>query len=523
MQKIVETLICKNAFLHAFFDFKKAAYSTLEIELDTSFPENLEIVISETAENGSITHLPGFRTFFQQIVQTGVGHQVIKLNIPYFQAYGEKGYMRCPVEADGEFAPFRYVEVNRHYGDITVHRTAYYPDWNDQASGFESNCKALDTVWDFCKYSIKATSVFECYVDGERERMPYEGDAVITQLGHFCNDSNYNIARNTIDWFCGIGRDSWFTDWILSVPRLIQDYILYSGDLDSLKRWLPKLPEKLLSGCRDKDGLLNSCFYQAAKPGNPDFRDLIDWPGSERDNYESGECNFVSNAMLFRALEISAELTGEECYRREAEQVRMAIRKKFLKNGLFTDSENSSHTALHTAIFALAFDLAEGAEIEAHKAIILAKNMACSVYCSQYLLEACFKHDMAEHAIKLMTADNNRSWLGMLRDGTTISAEAWNERCKPNLDWTHAWGAAPGNIVIRCLCGICPTAPGFTEFIIDPKPGNLEFFKAVQPTPHGSVEMEYSNKKIRFTVPENTRGHFHGQVYEAGTYCFDFK
>ena len=522
MQKVVETLTCKDAFLHSFFDFKKAAYSTLEVELDTSFPENLEIVISETAENGRIIHAPGFRTFFQQIVQTGIGHQVIKLNIPYFQAYGEKGYMRHPTDADGEFAPFRYVEVNRHYGDITVRRTVYYPDWDDQASSFASNCEALNTVWDFCKYSIKATTVFECYVDGERERIPYEGDAVITQLGHFCNASDYTVARNTIDWFCGIGRDSWFTDWILSVPRLIQDYIFYSGDQDSLNRWLPKLPEKLLPGCRDKDGLLDSRFYRSQNPGKPDFRDLVDWPKSERDNYESGESNFVSNAMLFRALEITAELTGKECYRKEAGQVRQAIRKRFLKNGLFVDSADSVHTALHTAIFALAFDLAEDAEVEAHKAIIAAKGMACSVYCAQYLLEACFKHGMADHAIKLLTADNDRSWLGMLRDGTTISAESWNERCKPNLDWTHAWGAAPANIVTRCLSGIRPTAPGFAEFVIDPQPGNLEFFKAVQPTPHGSIEIEYSDKKIRFTIPENTRGNFRGQVYEAGTYSLDF-
>ena len=90
MQKIVETLTCKNGFLHTFFDFKKAAYSTLEIELETAYPENLEIVVGEVAENGRIVHVPGFRTFFQQIVQTGIGRQVIKPDFPYFQAYGEK-------------------------------------------------------------------------------------------------------------------------------------------------------------------------------------------------------------------------------------------------------------------------------------------------------------------------------------------------------------------------------------------------------------------------------------------------
>lgn len=517
MQKIVETLTCKNGAVHTFFDFKKAAYSTVEVELDTTYPENLEIVVGEVAENNRIVHAPGFRTFFQKIIQTGTGHQIIKLDIPYFQAYGEKEHMRCPAETSGEFVPLRYVEVNRHYGDVTVHRTAYYPNWNDQASSFESSSEALNKVWDFCKYSIKATSVFECYVDGERERMPYEGDTVIIQLGHFCNDTKYDIAGNTIDWFCGIGRDSWITEWILSVPRLVQDYILYSGDADSLNRWQSKLPEKLLPACRDEDGLLCNHLYKAASKNiKLPFSDLVDWPESDRDGYEFGDSNFVPNAMLFRALEITAGLTGSASYKQEAAQVRQAIRKRFLRNGLFVDSAESSHTALHTAVFALAFDLAEGAEIEAHKKVIAAKDMACSVYCAQYLLEACFKHNMAEHAIKLLTSDSDRSWLGMLRDGTTISAESWNERCKPNLDWTHAWGAAPANIITRCLCGIRPTAPGFAEFIVDPQPGNLDFFKVVQPTPHGAIELEWSQQSITLTVPPGTCARYREQVFAPG-------
>ena len=519
MQKIVETLTRDDVMVHGFFDFGRAAYATLEVELECPFPENLEIIVGEIAQDGRIVHAPGFRTFIQQIVQTRTGHQVIRFRIPdYIQAYGEASYRPRPAGTDGEIAPFRYAEVNRHYGPVTVRRTAYYPDWDDHAARFESNCDALNKVWEFCRYSIKAASVFDCYVDGERERMPYEGDTVINQLGHFCCDARYETARNTIDWFCGGGRDSWFTDWLLSTPRLIQDYILYSGDTASLKRWLPALEKKLLCDRRDSDGLLNGRFYAPSTPGARPFADLVDWPPSERDGYELGEINFVPNAMLFRALEITAELTGETRYRAEAQKIRQAIRRKFLKNGLFTDSAGSSHTALHTAVYALVFGLAEGAEIAAHKEIIAGKDMACSVYCSQYLLEACYEHGLAEHALKLMTSDSDRSWLGMLRDGTTITAESWNERCKPNLDWTHAWGAAPANIVTRCLCGIRPTAPGFAEFTVDPRPGSLDHFHVVQPTRHGAIELDWEPGRLDLTVPEGTRAQCRGKLYEAGNH-----
>ena len=203
MKKVVQTQK-KDAYQHCFFDFGCNAYSTLKIELDCPFPENIEIIVSESAIGDQAEHTIDYRTFIQRIIQTGVGHQVIDFNIPqYIPAYGCNPYCSCPPGADTEVAPFRYVEINRHYGEITVHRTAYYVDgWEDDESDFSCSDEALQKVWDFCKYSIKAESIFDKYVDGERERMPYEADMMINQLGHFCNScGNFDTARNTIDYF----------------------------------------------------------------------------------------------------------------------------------------------------------------------------------------------------------------------------------------------------------------------------------------------------------------------------------
>ena len=105
----------------------RLALRALEVELECPFPENLEIIVGEVAQDGRIVHAPGFRTFIQQIVQTGTGRQVIRFKIPdYIQAYGEASYRPRPAGTDGEIAPFRYAEVNRHYGPVTVRRTAYY-------------------------------------------------------------------------------------------------------------------------------------------------------------------------------------------------------------------------------------------------------------------------------------------------------------------------------------------------------------------------------------------------------------
>jgi len=381
-------------------------------------------------------------------------------------------------------------------------------------------------VWDFCKYSIKATSLFSHYVDGERERMPYEGDAYINQLGHFCCDANYALAKRTIDHFMHNGQFTWPTEWLLLTPLLVRDYLLYSGDKAAVQEWLPYLEEKLLGRFMTADGLLspasfeqfNSNFlFSDGRITASKIRDIVDWPKTERDGYDQRQVNFVPNAYLYAALKAMQELTGGDDFTRRAEALRTAIRTHFLRGKLFVDAIGSEHTALHTAIFALNFGLADGAEIAAHKELVLSKGMDCSVYGAQFLVDACFQHDMAEHALALLASDGPRSWQNMMREGATIAMESWGDRWKPNQDWNHPWGAAPANIIHRRLCGIRPTAPGFAEFVVEPHPATLRSFYCIQPTIHGPISLQYeAGKGYELQVPEGTTAIFRGQRLAQG-------
>ena len=64
-----------------------------------------------------------------------------------------------------------------------------------------------------------------------------------------------------------------------------------------------------------------------------------------------------------------------------------------------------------------------------------------------------------------------------------------------NLDWNHAWGAAPANIIPRYLMGIRPLEPGFKKVLIRPQPGGLKKASVKMPTIHGAVHVEFENKK----------------------------
>ena len=221
----------------------------------------------------------------------------------------------------------------------------------------------------------------------------------------------------------------------------------------------------------------------------------MDWPQQDRDGYVLKECNFVPNAYRYGAALALHELTGDEKYLIPGAAIKKELRRQMWQNKLPEDSPGANHTALHTALFALRFGIAEKEEIPALTEFIASKGMMCSVYVAQYLLEVCAEYGLEEHFYKLLTASGPRSWLDMLAQGSTIAMESWGEWDKPFQDWTHAWGAAPANLIPRWVVGLRPTKPGFADYILDPHPGDLEYFHFRQPTPDGCIDVYYEDGK----------------------------
>ncbi|MFW6457646.1 MAG: family 78 glycoside hydrolase catalytic domain [Planctomycetota bacterium] len=76
---------------------------------------------------------------------------------------------------------------------------------------------------------------------------------------------------------------------------------------------------------------------------------------------------------------------------------------------------------------------------------------------------------------------------------SSITTEAWDWKYKNNLDWNHAWGAAPANIIPRHLMGIRPLTPGFSRTLIEPHPGGLKNAAIKHPTIRGPVSVDFTN------------------------------
>jgi hypothetical protein len=87
----------------------------------------------------------------------------------------------------------------------------------------------------------------------------------------------------------------------------------------------------------------------------------------------------------------------------------------------------------------------------------------------------------------MLTKKDERSWFHMLEQGAGMTMEAWDLKFKPNLDWNHAWGAAPSNLIAFRLMGIQPSSPGFVEARIRPEIGNLKMAEIQLPTAKGRI------------------------------------
>ena len=479
-------------------DFGRTAFARLELKLNGKAGQNIEIALGEVLTDGRLNRNPGGYRCIKIIPLTlQEGWHRYQVEIPLHKAPNPAlPKLYPPAEAGGEIAPFRYVEISGYAGKFEARQLAVFAPFNDEAAYFNSSDQTLNQIWELCKYSIKATTSFGMYIDGERERLPYEGDTYINQLGHFCCDADYRMARQTIDYL--FEHPTWPTEWSLIMIMVACDYCLYSGDEESYKRWKAPLKDKLLLNRVGVDSLLIGSD-----------KDITDWPESERDEYEFGPVNLVPNCYFHHALKLSGELEL-------AAKVKTSIRASMFKNGLFVDNPNSKHNSLHGNMFALRYNLAEVAEYPKILAFIQSRGMACSVYGAQFLLEACYQGKLADYALDLMTSNGLRSWQNMIKCGSTITMEAWDNSLKPNQDWNHAWGAAPANIIPRELVGIKPLKPNFARFSLEPQIASLEYVELRHPTGHGPIKVLIQDKEMVFTVPDGTAAVYDGVEYSFG-------
>ncbi|MBU3743094.1 MAG: alpha-L-rhamnosidase [Sediminibacterium sp.] len=500
------------------YDFTREYFGRLRVNMSGMVTgDSVVIYIGEKlGSDGSIDRNPGgtIRTYRYRLIKEANLNQVYIPNQPD-KRNTTGNAIRLP-EFMGIVAPFRYVEVERSAQRVGISREIFYYRFNDNAAYFSSSDSVLNAIWDLSKHTIKATSFTGLYIDGDRERIPYEADALINQLSHYALDTVYSIARNTFAYL--LKHPTWPTEWHLQTHQIAWYDYWYTGNIDLIKNNYDFLKLKTLDAFRQPNGLISTTaspqrisfldsIYFTTFDAKQVIRDITDWPQKknkiagpdypgEADGFVFCDYNSVVNAYYYKSLLLMKEfasLLGKQedvvFYNQRAKEVYKAFNDGFVNpdSGLVRDGDTSAHTSFHANFFALCFGLVQ----EQHKAAVLrfllSKNMACSVYGSQFLLDALYNEGMGDYALTLLTKRDERSWYHMLELGAGMTMEAWDLKYKPNLDWNHAWGAAPTNLIAFRLMGIQPQSAGFNEAIIKPAIGNLSYSVIRMPTAKGEV------------------------------------
>lgn len=523
-----------------FIDFGRAAFATLRITL-TSPAEGtvVQILLGEkkTVQNHVDPHPGGSIYFGSHRLTLHQGTHTYDLSLP--RHISKMPHSLLLPQQMPEVEPYRYAEVISAPSEIhpeDARQLALFYLFDDHAASFTSSDPHLNAVWDLCEYTLKAAPFLGTYIDGVRERMPYEADDYIESLGHYCLDREYAIQRYSAEFLDY--HATWPTEWILqSVLIAYADY-LNTGDDASLRRNYDTLKAKLLLPLENEDGLISTrtgkvspAVLASIHYNGKAIKDVVDWPqDTESDGYVFGKYNTVVNAFHYRALTLMSEIAGATGHAKDAsdfheraEKVKAIFNRVFFDpaTGLYTDGQGIAHSSLHANAFPLAFGLVPVERVPMVVKFLKSRGMACGPYGAQFLLDALYRAHEGQDALALLTSDTDRSWLNMIRSGSTMTTEAWDAKYKKNLTWNHAWGAAPANIIPRDLMGVQPLEPGFGSMRIEPQPGALGDASLRLPTIRGSVNVAYhrSAEQVRLdvTIPANTTAEVHVPTSDPGS------
>ncbi|MDR2763747.1 MAG: family 78 glycoside hydrolase catalytic domain [Tannerella sp.] len=525
---------------YVLIDFGRDAFGRLKMTLSSEKETDTALVrLGETLRDGRIDRRPPGTVRYAEYrlpLSAGTHTYVVKIRPDRQNTKTETGTGGAkPIlmpDYTGEVLPFRYCELENARPAQVLRQTVHYP-FNETAALFHSSDTVLNQIWELCKYSVKATSFAGVYVDGDRERVPYEADALINQLCHYTADREYALARYSHEHL--IRHPTWPTEWIIqSVLMAWTDY-LYTGNRTSLQRFYDDLKAKSLLGLKESNGLISSRtgkvtpeLLQSIHFTGGSFSDIVDWPQrgilglgkkepGESDGFVFTEYNTVVNAYHCEALRLLSLIAGalgkaadEALYAREAQRVREQINRLLFdpKKGYYVDGIGTDHSSLHANMFPLAFGIPSSGQVKSVLEYLRTRGLACSVYGSQFLLDAVYNAHDAAYGLQLLSSTGERSWYNMIRVGSTISLEAWDNKYKPNQDWNHIWGAAALNLIARKLMGIEPVEPGFAKIRIKPQPATLRQANILLPSIRGDIRASFDNSpgetfRLEVDIPAN--------------------
>ena len=435
-----------------------------------------------------------------------------------------------------DFMAFRYAEIVGVPFEITpdmVRGIAVRRPFDDGEASLSSDNSLLRGLYELSRRTVGFTTQ-DIYVDSQsRERGAYEGDMLINGLASCTFEDDYAAARFSLEYL--YTHRTWPADYILWIlEAAVHDYYV-TGDDSSLKVWYGCLREKTFTRFLSPELDL----VHSGNPGdNSTDAILVDWPHTERDGYDMKvRYNTVFNCVAVAGYDALAEIARVTDHPEDAtlfSSLAARVRHGILAHlydpaagdfcdGLYADGTRSPHVSQHAAAYALyagvCTDKAMSDRVAARmweRSLVTDADgtsrgtIRMSVYGAYFLLMGLYKTGHADMANALLLdehdSEGERTYAYMLRRsvgeewspfgapvGATLTTEAWNRRNKPNMTYSHPWGAAVSAAIARGIFGIVPTAPGYSRFVVRPGTAGLTAGTLTLPTLRGVIKVCFHN------------------------------
>src|ERR1017187_4944221 len=390
-----------------FIDFGQDAFAYATVHLNGNFGgTSVQASFGELAAGLAVNSTPpGTVRYGASTFTLTNGDLIYSVRPP-----SNSGQTISPPSSYGVVLPFRYFQLVNFPGTLTsadVVQQRLVSEFNTNAASFSSSSTALNQVWNLCRNSMQWLTFDGIYVDGDRERAPYEADTYIHQMSSYGVDREFTMPRCSFEYLTT--NPTWPTEWPFHMVFIAWADYQQTGDTYLMTKYYSKLVANCLTNRARSDGLI-----QGFTPGSSSG-DIIDWPSTDRDSYVWESYDAELNAFYYRCMTIMtqvAQLTGHSAdaatFATNAVNVYNAFNTNFwnwsVSTNSYIDGIGTTHRAAHASFFPLAFGLVPATNQAAIDSFLHTKAaVPWSVYGAQYLLEGLFQYGDADYAIRLIS------------------------------------------------------------------------------------------------------------------------
>lgn len=426
---------------------------------------------------------------------------------------------------------FLYIKVEAAEEEVTVcapefRRTGYPLHVDSRVSSSEG---WVEEVWDICQRTLRNCMV-ESYMDCPYyEQMQFPMDTRLQAMFNYALSTDARLAKKALeDFHCCMTPEGLIhgkypsaycqiiSTFSLHYIYMLKEYYMQTGDLETVKMYLPDVDAIL--GCYSRrvtgDGLIGRLGYW----------EFVDWQkawaktGGVPAALSEGPSTII-NLMYGYALKEAAylyEAAGRkgmaEEYKERQKKIADTVHRLCWNEEkmLYREGPGFEQYTQHAQAWAV---LNEIGDPETTRKMLKAamteeRILKVSFSTSYEWFRALEKAGLYEE-----TKSNMMRWAQLPALGNTTCPE----EPKDGRSECHAWSALPLYEMIRCMAGIQPAFPGWTEVVIRPHPAYLSDLEGEAATPKGNVSFRYKKQngqwKYQIQLPEGLNGVF---IYPDG-------